>query len=450
MRILLINPIGDTQEYPAVGLAYIAASLKQRGFEARVADCNFTGENAFEAIDSYNPDVVGVSAFTYTFADAVKIAEYAKEKGKKVIMGGPHASLLKEQILKENKCIDFVVAGEGELSLPDLLAKMGKGAEKVVRSPLITDLDYLSFPDYTSLGIKTLKKYPLLTSRGCPYACTYCSVGLIMGRQWRPRKAEKVVEELNHAKEKYGVAEFHILDDNFTFNIERAKEICRLLISEKIGIPWACPNGIRADKIDEELMALMKEAGCRAIAIGVESGDPEVFKKINKGETHDDIIRAVGLCRKYGITMQGFFIIGLPGSTLAAEKRSIDFSLKLRKLGLTTAAWNMAVPYPGTALEKWVNENGRFIGKVIGRPNIQGLENEPVFETDDFTAEERKKASKLANLAWGNYWIRGKSKKQTAKNVLRTAKLILRYDAKQIPWHAVNAAKKAARRLKRK
>ena len=218
----------------------------------------------------------------------------------------------------------------------------------------------------------------------------------MIGKKWRARSPKNVINELIQAKEKYQSKEFKILDDNFTLNMNRIKDICQLLINEKISLGWSCPNGIRVDNLDKESLRLMKESGCYSISFGIESGNEEVFDRINKGEKLADIENAVRIAKNIGLEVNGFFIIGLPGSTYEKDKESMEFAKKLK---LNSAQFGILVPYPGTAVWKWINRNKNVKILMDWKKGFHiGFKPSPVFETTDYTAKEMLKAFYLANL----------------------------------------------------
>lgn len=227
-------------------------------------------------------------------------------------------------------------------------------------------------------------------------AVSNCNVPAVIGRKFRTRSGENILAELRYAQAKYRSNEFKVLDDNFTLLMDRAKDICQYFIDEKMDMRWSCPNGIRADKLDEELCTLMKKAGCYSMSIGVESGDPDVFEQINKGEKLADVEHGIRMAQSAGIQVHGFFIIGLVGSTAEADKRSIEFA---KRVGIS-ASWGILVPYPGTPV--W--------GQVLADPNVRmlrdwkegfhiGARPKVVFDTPEYPAEERVKMYYYANMS---------------------------------------------------
>ncbi len=226
-------------------------------------------------------------------------------------------------------------------------------------------------------------------------AVSNCNVPTVIGRKFRTRSGENILAELRYAHEKYGSKEFKVLDDNFTLQMDRAKDICRLFVDEKLDMKWTCPNGIRADRLDEELCTLMKQAGCYSMSIGVESGDPEVFDKIKKGERLADVEKGIRLAQAAGIKVHGFFIIGLIGSTYEADKRSMEFA---KRLGIT-ASWGILVPYPGTEVWEQVKNDSRARIHRDWKDGFHiGARPKPVFDTPEYTAEERVRAYYYANM----------------------------------------------------
>ncbi|MFH1836426.1 MAG: radical SAM protein, partial [Methanobacteriota archaeon] len=413
MKVVLIDPPG-IQEGLNVGLAYLSGSLKHDGHEVKVFDLNNNSikkDAWLDEVEEFNPRIVGISVKSSTFFNASEIADAVKSRMPDVLIvgGGPHPTIVGNSFTDKAPSFTFGIMGEGEDVFPRLVQAIAEGKptsingvfkagrKKEVSPVFVRDLDKIAFPAYESFtNIRETMarvRYPVLTSRGCPYQCTYCSVSAISGHKWRTRSLENVVSEIVEARRRYRIKAFEIVDDNFTVDVARAKEFCRMLIERNVKLSWSCPNGIRMDRIDFELAVLMREAGCELVMVGVESADEEVFKGIQKGESLTDIEEGIRTLQKAGIQVGGYFIIGLPGDSVNSTKKSVEFA---KKTGLNPAHFNMLVPYPGTPLWDWVLENGRMLADYkegrhfIGKP-------EPVFETDDFPAKDRVKAYYMAN-----------------------------------------------------
>ena len=415
MKIVFVDPKG-VWEGLNNGIAYIAASIRNE-HEVNVIDfVNKSGNVEKRLQAARDADVVGISMKSFTLDESIMVANMVKKINPMAIIvaGGPHVMVDGINLLTDNPVFDLGVFGEAEIAFKEILSgkdpseidgiiyrKNGEVVQNHARE-WMNDLDSLPFPvydDFDSINvdgkIQKIDNWPLVTSRGCPYTCTYCNVPTVIGRKFRTRSGENILEELRYAQQKYGSTEFKVLDDNFTLQMDRAKDICRLFLDEKLDMKWTCPNGIRADRLDEELCSLMRRAGCYSMSIGVESGDPEVFDKIQKGERLVDVEKGIRLAQAAGIKVHGFFIIGLVGSTYEADKRSMEFA---KRLGIT-ASWGILVPYPGTEVWEQVKKdaNSRVLRDWKEGFHI-GARPKPVFDTKEYTAEERVRAYYYANM----------------------------------------------------
>jgi radical SAM superfamily enzyme YgiQ (UPF0313 family) len=406
LRVLLINPHFqlpiDTRTTPHLGLAYLAAVSERRGDEARVFDMDVENIRLSDFAREYQPDIVGITSNT----PQVKQGWYAAREIKAVadipiVQGGPHVSALPEEAASRPE-IDIVARGEGEetwvnlcevverakagnpkFQARDLLDPANKLLDGVLgityqtldgkirhthERPPIADLGSLPFPAYnvfkmeryTSLqpamdAIEQGKSFSLMTSRGCPYRCTFCSQS-VMAEKWRARSPENVVKEWRHLVEDLGAQEIGVLDDSANIHRPRVHELCRRLIDAKLNrVPWIPINGIRANLADEELLRHMKEAGCKRVAFGVETGDADILKAIDKRVTHAQIRQAFKNAKKVGLETVGFFIIGLPGDTEETMEKTIRFACELDPL---VANFSMMTPYPGTKVWEQVHRSG--------------------------------------------------------------------------------------------
>lgn len=432
MKIVFIDPKG-VWEGLNNGIASIASNIRQNA-DVKVIDfVNKSGNFEKRMSAVRDADFIGISMKSFTLQESIMVAKRAREINPHavIIAGGPHVMVDGYNLMKENPVFDLAVMGESELIFKEILeGKPHSGIKGLVyregneikqnqQSSWITELDSLPFPNYDDFDsvningkIHDIENWPMVTSRGCPYTCTYCNVPMVIGRKFRTRSGKNILEELWYAQEKYQSSEFKVLDDNFTLLMDRAKDICRLFIDEKLDMKWTCPNGIRADRLDQELCNLMKEAGCYSMSIGVESGDAEVFDKIKKGEKLEDVERGIKLAQNAGIKVHGFFIIGLVGSTYEADKRSIEFA---KRMGIS-ASWGILVPYPGTEVWEQVkaDQNSNILRDWKEGFHI-GAKPKVVFDTPEYSAEERLKAYYLANM-----------KTIKKKDIPRAAKMIVK------------------------
>jgi radical SAM superfamily enzyme YgiQ (UPF0313 family) len=436
MRILLVDPPGKNKGLNT-GLGYLSAVLRS-SHDVRVLDLNniemgICGERnpdlpiqkvkdmVAAEVDEFVPDLFGISVKTFTAGVSKMIFELVRAEWPRIntVAGGPHITLDGMKFVRD--CgIDFGISGEGENVIVRLCKALtdgsatediegliyGKGDTLTDNVPhdMISDLDSLPYPYYGNFSSVIAQgghmiEYPLLTSRGCPYKCTYCSMPRIMGRRWRPRAPEAVVDELKHAKHEYGCTRVAIIDDNFTLNLRRVEDICDRMISEQLNMTWNSQNGIRADRIHEGLAAKMKRSGCRYVWVGIESADERVFNAINKGEKLDDIKRGISYLKKAGIGVGGFFIVGLPYSTREADLKSVDF---VRENGID-AWWFNFVPYPHTEAWAWVRKNARILRSPEGVLQYGASDIKWVFETDDYLEEERIRTFKEIHYRMGYY-----------------------------------------------
>jgi len=452
MKVCFVDPKGMHFGLNT-GIGYICSYLKDaHGIDSiKVFDFNNNGQEVEKRIEEIaGHDVVGFSVKSFTRDAALEVARKVKRKNNVLVAGGPHITLDGANFLKEHETFDFGIAGEGERTTADLLKVLGSNGDpdrikglfyrkgNEVRTTgsceRIHDLDALPFPDYSrfdSIADGRIYNYPLVTSRGCPYLCTYCCVKGVMGRKWIARSVENVIGEMEQAKERYKISCFNIQDDNFSLDMNRAKEFCDSLVRDNLVMKWSCPNGIRADRMDDELMGKMRRSGCFAVALGIESGVEEEFRAIKKGEELADIVKAAETANRNGIFVFGNFIIGLPNSSLESIRRSIAFAKKLK---LESCIFNLFVPFPGTEVWDWVKENGRML--MDWKDGFtQGKNPKIVFETDDFPREDRLRAYYEANIRCHNYFAFMDEHDGLIGNLVNVAKNILKYDPLNLFGH---------------
>jgi len=408
MKILFIVPLSSTMAgldyvptFPHLGIASLAAMLKDK-HEVRLLDMRIARSqgNLINVIRRYKPELVGVTAASFQYKKLYRMVDKIKQEGDfKVVLGGPHVSIFKRRVLEETSA-DLAVMGEGEYAMVDICSgkpydlidgliyrKGGSVVENKVRPPN-EDLDRLPFSALELFDMEAYadKKIPILTSRGCPYGCIYCSVSLTMGRGFRPRSPENVIDEILYWH-KRGYRLFQFQDDCFSFDMDRAKKICELILEKGIEIRWDIRNGLSAGKVDRELLRLMKKAGCVFVAYGIESVDEDVLRNMRKGSSLPQIKNAIRITREAGMDVGGFFVIGLPGDTAEKASKCFDFA---KKFNLKEYWFYNAIPYPGTRLYDWAQANARWlVSRHDYLEKAQYFSFEPVYETAEFKKNDR-------------------------------------------------------------
>lgn len=456
---------GGYRPSPNVGIAYLISALRRSGHEVLVIDLNnesLNNEDVLRRISEYDPSLLGFSVKTATIKDARILAAQTKKlkPDLPIVIGGPHTLFAWNHLIEE-PFFDAVFVGEGEKVLPDILLSLttghslenspgvvlkgNKDADPCVSRPFLSpsELEATPFPEYDlfprNVQEYVRKGYPLVTSRGCVYRCTYCSVPNISGKKVRKRSPENIIEELRWARMKYDISGFEILDDAFNIDMDRCKQLCQKLIMANLRLKWSCPNGLRADRVDSELADLMHKSGCQIVMLGVESADPNVMKGVNKGESLVAIEKGIRIFQQAGIDVGGYFIIGLPGDSLQSQKTSIEFA---KRMGIS-AHFNMLIPYPGTELWGWAEENAHFLQDIEGGLHFS---DDPeklniVFETEDFSAVSRKKAYEMTHTLLGRFDMlipRSLPRSQYYKRLFR---LLWNYDRSAIPRYVQKLAK---------
>ena len=475
MRVLLINPKFhlpiDTRTTPHLGLAYLAAISERRGDEVCVFDMDVENMPLTQKVSEFKPHIVGITANTPQVKQAWLAARTIKALADTpVVIGGPHPSALPDESAVKPE-IDVVVRGEGEatwVELSDLVdgARAGgdltgkalldpannliapvlgityKQADGTIHTnrtrPAIDDLDSLPWPayhyfkmeHYTSLqpaidAVEGARSFSMMTSRGCPYRCTFCSQS-IMPEKWRARSPQSVVAEFRHLIKDLGAQEIGLLDDSANINRKRLSEISQLLIKEGLNsVPWNMINGMRANLADTDMLDLMKKAGCKRSAFGVETGDEGMLSHINKNESLDQIRQAFKNAKQVGMETVGFFIIGLPGDTEESMEQTIRFAIELDPL---VANFSMMTPYPGTLAYEEIKSKG---GKILLKDwdDYVFFEGKARYELGDLTAELQERKFKEA---YRRFYLRPKrvaatlARKETWMHFPRTARMALK------------------------
>jgi radical SAM superfamily enzyme YgiQ (UPF0313 family) len=368
----------------------IAAALRQRwggDVAIRILDMRvheLSPAQAQAEMAAFKPNVIGVTALSLEARAAHEMLALARKTcpGAKTLLGGPYPTATPELALADEH-LDYAVLGEGEETAAELLEALAEGADvgevaglafrdaqgeiayTAVRAPIM-DLESLPWPAYDLVDMEAYfsqlhthlapqqahaRYAPVFTSRGCPYRCIYCQH--MFGRQIRYRSPEAVLAQVRHLVETYGVREIHFEDDSFNVDMERAKRIFDLLAEADLGLKIAFPNGVRADRVDEALIAKGKAAGVYSIAFGIESASPRILSMIHKSLSMDRVTAAINLADRYDIWSIGFFMLGFPGETRDEMEETIRFAVRSR---LTTASIHSVIPLPATPLWDLVTE----------------------------------------------------------------------------------------------
>jgi len=419
MKIIFVEPVGTG--IPALGPMFLSAVLKRDGFndvelisltEGNVSKRR-SKEYLFEKLKE--KPVVGITSTTPVWAEAVKIAELAKDHGCTVIVGGPGPSIWKEKLLEKYPFIDFVVFGEGEQIIIPLIKAIQEGREpenlpgvsyrnnkgQIIpgqANPLIKDLDSLPYADRDCLDLQTYHcALSILTSRGCPYNCAFCFKP-VHGLVFRTRTPKNVVDEIEWLLKTYpDIAKkvdyrVVIADDIFNLDMKRAKEIADEIIKRKVNCKLVFVNGFHAKHVDLELMQKLKAAGTVEIWFGCDAGSEKILASLGKGVTLDMVRNAVKLARQASIPTIGMhFIIGLEGENIETARETIAFA---RSLDLDAIGFNHANVLPGTRLWDYAVNYGRLLQETDGFnfAKFKQLEGIPIFETPEFSQKDRIKA----------------------------------------------------------
>ncbi len=376
MKIALIAPPYPLEEIPSppLGLTYIAAACEASGADVTILDYivrGYSDQKLVTEIDALAPDVVGINSVTLNFKKAAAILRAVKQARPDIItlFGGPHVSFDSKKTLAAHPEIDIIVKGEGEATIAELLPVIHdrdcwhrikgivfKDRNRLIstgRRPFIRDLDTLPLPArhllpmarYQALG------YPvsIITSRGCPNQCIFCLGRRMVGHKVRFRSIRQIVDEIEILT-RYGIFVMNIADDLFTVSRRRVRAFCAELDRRNLHISWSAFS--RVNTIDAETLTLMKNAGCHGVSFGIESGNPEMLKRVKKGITIDQAKNASTACQLAGIRGHASFMVGLPGETLETMNDSLALQQELE----IESAYHFLAPFPGTAVRENIAE----------------------------------------------------------------------------------------------
>lgn len=361
--------------YFPLGLGYIASYLRKYGdhavqmYEPEAQGLTYT--DIAEKIRTSAPDIVGITCTTPNYSRAIELAKVCRMNSTaKIVIGGVHVSALPQFVMEEHAyLIDCVVVGEGEetmlevvnafqnnLTIENIKGLVYNNRGKITRNesrPFIEDLDSIPVPARDLIPQYLFKPnmhnaryrncYSVLTSRGCPFKCSFCAARIVSGVKYRMHSAEYVLEEIDMLKREYSAQQIIITDDTFTLDHARLEKICKGMIDKKYNLAWFCFSQVNT--VDKKMLSLMRQAGCYSIGFGVESASESVLKRMGKPIKPERVKETISIANRLGIKTQAFYILGSPGETRMQMEDTIRFS---REVNATLAFYNMLVPYPGT------------------------------------------------------------------------------------------------------
>ena len=436
--MLLVKPPSEHLVVPPLGLGYLARGLKKHGISSRIIHCSkdsLTATDVANLIREEGIDIVGVTSCSN---DHPWIVEFATELESLpdvcFVVGGPHATGLASQFLEAVPRINFAMRSEADISFPQLVSAVRNGSlsdsdlgeirnliwrdssgritENPVERP--ADLDALGYPDWDQMPPGLYAKYAphggfgkatpvtqILTTRGCPYGCNYCAAGLMNGRKIRRKSPRAVVEEIQYLARTHGVREFHIEDDNFTFYRDHVMGVCAEIRRSGVTAYFTVPNGVRLDRLDDEILLELKATGFYSITLGIESGNAETLKRMQKALDLGQVEESIARIRKYGFRINAYFIIGYPGETAREIVETIEFA---RSLDLDRAYFTTYIPLPGTGDFAMLREQGRLDVENLPWSSFYTMgRTDPPFVPEGMTGRELQD---LSHLAYRRFYLR--------------------------------------------
>jgi len=402
MDILLVRPVDITKKNfyctPYMGLGYLATAIRKKGYKVKILHCikekmNLNGFASY--IRSTNPSVIGFTCVSYDVGSVQESIKVVKgiNKAVPVIVGGAHVSAVPKIAMERDfPDADYGFRGESEIGLPMLLDFINENSnislEKIPGliwkydgqthiNPQIfhEDVDELGIPAWDLMDPREYEASPfhgfargfplapMISARGCPFPCTFCSTKYQMGQKMRYRSVSLILEEMKLLVNKYNVKEIQFLDDCFSVNKNKVMEICSGILEEGIKVNWQCPNGLRVDTIDEEVLQIMKKAGCYHISVGIESANPNILKKMKKNISLELVEEKIAIAKKVGIKVTGFFILGFPGETEDDIRWTIKYA---RKIPIDKVLFSNFWPSPGTEIYEELEKKGKITKDKVG------------------------------------------------------------------------------------
>lgn len=426
-----IRPIPDQAEktlqvYPALGIMYIAAILRQDGFPVEILDAHvhdLYGKDFQRAVADARPDIIGFTSTTVGWPNVVQAAKLAREAVPKalIMVGGPQMQIYPKESLTF-PWIDMAVTGDGEETILEIVRRFdgGDSLEDILGTCVKVDgeirlnpprqwsrkLDDIPFPavdltpwdKYHALTIER-PFFNMITTRGCPYKCAYCSQ-VYAGDTIRYRSPENVVEEIELYVKKYGAREIIMFDETFTVKKSRVLKICSLVKERKLKFGFDMRT--RVDCVDEEMLMALREAGCKRIHFGIESGSPRILKAMNKGITVEKIRDTVTLAKKHGFSTRGFFMIGYLDEDMETYNETLRLS---QQLPLDWASYSITTPLPHTGLYREAMKRGYVDGDYWKDYTLlkKGRDGFPHIVTEHW---DEKKLKKMLQRAYMSFYVR--------------------------------------------
>ncbi len=409
-RVLLVSP-----PYPGSleraslrpGLGYLAETLERANIEYDVIDMELDHSlsDLKQKIARFEPDLIGMSMMTYKCKRNYGLLDTIRTlTNSPIAVGGPHISALGEQALHECTAIDFGIVGEGEEAIlalcrgvalsevPNLIYRNVGIPTRSCTAQMIHDLDGIPFPRYRKFELKRYlsRAIPIVSSRGCPYRCIFCSIAASMGKKVRTRSPGNVADEIEYWYDR-GHRRFGFVDDNLTFYKDRMFALCDVIEQRKLThLDLNCLNGLRADRVTKRLLRRMKDVGFRSIAIGVEAGNNGVLQRVQKDESMETIEEAIRAACDLGYDVTLFFVIGTPGETWSDIEDSFALA---KRYPISNVYFNNLMPYPGSQLYEWVTQQRSFVVQPEDYfDSVSSWSGIPVFETPELPLHERRRA----------------------------------------------------------
>ncbi len=423
MNILLMLPLNRSNIItPSLGLGYLASVLRQNEHKVSILHC-IKEKTSFEDFENYiknnNFDAIGIQMFTYDFNNIKKYAKIIKQNTNSIsFVGGYHPSGDPIGTLENLKDIDYAFVGEAEIGLPIFIKNLNKlnknnlekipnlvwrDKDKIIvnKQEFVENLDSLPYPAWDLMDprefpeaphgafIKSWPTAPIIITRGCPFQCTFCAGKTVTGNKVRKRSIVNVLDEIKFLMNNYGVKEFLIEDENFTFHKDLVLEFCNKVINQKLDINWSCPSGVRLDTLDEEMLQLMEKSGCHSLSVGIEFGSQRILDLTKKKLTLEKIKEKVDLFRKTKIKVTGFFMMGYPTETKEDIEKTIKFSKQLK---IDRAQFNSFMPLPGSEIYNKLLSEGKLNNLDYNHFFVHDVSYIPEGLTENDMRKLRKKA----------------------------------------------------------